>query len=80
MTTQINIRLSDKMLALMRKHSESRGFESIQDFIRDTIREKLFGEAELTPRESQLVKRLIRMAEGQKLYASEEELFKKLRT
>ena len=80
MTTQINLRLSESMLALVRKHSESRGFENIQDFIRETIREKIFGEPELTPKEFELVKRLIKVANDRKLYVGEEELFKKLRS
>ncbi len=80
MTTQINLRLPDSMLARVKKHAESRGFDSIQDFIRETIREKIFGEPELTKKELELVKRLIKLADDRKLYVSEEELFKKLRS
>jgi hypothetical protein len=80
MTTQINIRLSESMLSLVRKHSASRGFENIQDFIRETIREKIFSEPELTPKEFGLVKRLIKVANDRKLYVGEEELLKKLKS
>jgi Arc/MetJ-type ribon-helix-helix transcriptional regulator len=79
MTTQINLRLSESMLTLVRKHSESKGFENIQDFIRETIREKIFGEPELTPKEFALVKRIIDSGKKRNLFGTEEELFKKLR-
>ena len=42
MTNQINLKLSDKMFALAKKYSENLGFDSLQDFIRSTLREKLF--------------------------------------
>jgi hypothetical protein len=80
MTTQINLRMSDKLLAQVRKSSESLGFENIQDFIRETIREKLFGEPDITPEELGLVKKLIKLSEDRKLYVNEGELFKKLRS
>ena len=80
MTTQINIRLSDSMLAQARRHSEKNGFDNIQDFFRETIREKLHPEPDLTPKEFELIKRLKKLADERNLYASEEELFKKLRS
>ena len=79
MTTQINLRLPNSMLARVRKRSESLGFENIQDFIRDIIREKIFGEPELTPKEFELVKKILETSKKRNLFGTEEELFKKLR-
>jgi len=79
MTTQINLRLPDSMLSRVRKRSESLGFENIQDFIRDIIREKIFGEPELTPQEFALVKKILETSKKRNLFGTEEELFKKLR-
>ncbi len=46
MGTQISLKLSDEMLTVAENYSELHGFDSIQDFIRETLREKLFeGEA-----------------------------------
>ncbi len=42
MSTQISLQLTDKMLASVKDYSESHGFNSVQDFIREVIREKLF--------------------------------------
>lgn len=42
MSTQISIKLSDKMFESAKTFAESHGFNSLQDFIRETIREKLF--------------------------------------
>lgn len=46
MGTQISLKLSDKMFALAKKHAEYKGYDNLQDFIRETIREKLFEEKE----------------------------------
>jgi hypothetical protein len=42
MGTQISIKLSDKMFNSAKNYAKLYGFDNIQDFIRETIREKLF--------------------------------------
>ncbi len=42
MSTQISIKLSDTILSSAKKYAESHGFNTLQDFIREIIREKLF--------------------------------------
>jgi hypothetical protein len=80
MSTQINLRISEKLFSQIRKFSAAQGFENIQDFIRETIRERIYGEPELTPEGFELIRKLIKVADERKLYGTEEELFKKLRS
>jgi len=42
MSTQISLKLSDKMLKAAKKHVNVKGFDSLQDFIRELMRERLF--------------------------------------
>ncbi|HIH15658.1 MAG TPA: hypothetical protein HA360_01305 [Nanoarchaeota archaeon] len=42
MSTQISIKLSDKMYKSAKQFADKKGFDSLQDFIRETLREKLF--------------------------------------
>tara|TARA_Y100000310_G_scaffold289499_1_gene315945 strand:+ start:620 stop:865 length:246 start_codon:yes stop_codon:yes gene_type:complete len=79
MNAQVNLRLPQNLLRLVRTYSEKHGFGSIQDFIKETIREKLFNEPEITREELVLVKKLLEVSEKKNLYGTEEELFTKLR-
>lgn len=42
MSMQISLKLSDKMFSAAKKFVDIKGFDNLQDFIRETIREKLF--------------------------------------
>lgn len=42
MGTQISIKLSDKMFEAAKDYADMHGFINLQDFIRETLREKLF--------------------------------------
>lgn len=42
MSTQISLKLSDKMLAEAKRYAKLKGYDQLQDFIRETLREKLF--------------------------------------
>lgn len=44
MSTQINLKLSEKMLKTAKTMAEVKGFDNLQDFIRETLRERLFEE------------------------------------
>ena len=43
MGTQISLKLSDKMMSSAKKYAKEKGYDNLQEFIRETIREKLFG-------------------------------------
>jgi hypothetical protein len=43
MSTQINLKLSDSLFARAKKHAEEKGYENVQEFIRQILREKFFG-------------------------------------
>lgn len=79
MNTQINLRLPEKILNSARTYSEEHGFSTIQDFIKEALREKLFDEPEISKEELALVRKLAKASEKKNLYGTEEELFKKLR-
>jgi len=79
MNTQINVRLPEKMLVSAQTYIEKYGFNTIQDFIKELMREKLFEEPKITKQELTLVKKLIEVSEKKNLYGSEAELFNKLR-
>ena len=55
MSTQISLKLSEKMLNSAKQHADLYGYDNLQDFIRETIREKLFEKDEkLSGRETYL--------------------------
>ncbi|MFH0874486.1 MAG: ribbon-helix-helix domain-containing protein [archaeon] len=78
MTTQINIRMPDNLLDTAKDYAESMGFSNVQDFIRETVREKLFDEPKISKEEFALVNKLVNASEEKKLYGTEKELLKKL--
>lgn len=79
MNIQINLRMPQRLLSSVRSYSYEHGFGSVQDFITETIREKLFDEPEISKEELELVKKLVEASEKKKLYGTEKELFDKLR-
>jgi hypothetical protein len=78
MNTQINVRLPNKLLDSARTYAEKHGFGTIQEFVKETLREKLF-EPSLSKDELVLVKKLAEVSNKKNLYGTEEDLFKKLR-
>lgn len=79
MNTQVNVRMPEKMLTSAQIYAEEHGYGTVQEFIKETVREKLFEETEISKEELMLVKRLAEISEKENLYGTEEELFKKLR-
>jgi Arc/MetJ-type ribon-helix-helix transcriptional regulator len=79
MNTQINVRLPEKMLVSAQTYVEKHGFNTVQDFIKELMREKLFEEPAISKEELTLVKKLIEASEKKNLYGTEAELFNKLR-
>jgi hypothetical protein len=77
MGTQINLRLSDTMLANVKAHSEHYGFDSVQEFIKEIVRQKIY--EDITPQELILVNKLAEATETKNLFGTEKQLFQKLR-
>ncbi len=79
MNTQINLRLPAKILISAKKHAQKNGFSSVQEFIKETLREKLFGKyAKVSKKDMELIERLIKLGqEHPEVYVGEEE-FKKV--
>ena len=75
MNTQINLRLSGKLLTNAQKYAKEHGFGTLQEFVKETIREKVFEEADITKQELELVTKLAEVTEKRDLYGTEEELF-----
>ncbi len=76
MNMQINLRLPEKMLDSAKRYSQEHGFSTVQEFIKETLREKLF--EDISSRELVLVKKLAEISDKKDLYGTEEELRKKL--
>lgn len=50
MSTQISLKLSDKMFASLREYADALGYDTTQDFIRETLRERLFEHEQVSGR------------------------------
>ncbi|MCK4859616.1 MAG: hypothetical protein KAS87_03540 [Candidatus Omnitrophica bacterium] len=79
MNAQINLRLPKNLLSSANSYAEKHGYNTIQEFIKETLREKLFEEPKISKAELALVRKLVEASEEKNLYGTEEELFKKLR-
>ena len=79
MSTQVNLRMPEPLLASAASYAKRHGFGNVQEFIKETLRERLFEESELSKEELKLVAKLALASEEKKLYGTEEELFKKLK-
>ncbi len=79
MNKQVNLRLPEHLLAKAEKHAQRQGFGTIQEFIKETLREKLFEKPKISKKELMLVKNLTEVAEKNNLYGTEKELFEKLK-
>lgn len=78
MNTQMNVRLPQKLLLSAQSYAEEHGFSTVQELVKETLREKLF-EPSLTKEELSLVLKLAEVSDKKKLYGTEKELFKKLK-
>jgi hypothetical protein len=78
MSIQINLRISDKMYAAVKRYAQSNGFSNIQDFIRESVRERVYGST-LTKEELGLARKLSQAVDERKLFRTGEQLTKKLK-
>ncbi len=78
MNTQINVRMPNNLLSSAKTFAEENGFGTVQEFIKEVVREKLFDEEELSSEEIKLVKKLTNLTKNKNLFGTEKELFEKL--
>jgi hypothetical protein len=78
MNQQINLRLPGKLLTATKSYARKMGYGTIQELIKEAIREKVFGD-ELTSKEQKLVLEALDKAKKNNDYVSEEEIFAELR-
>lgn len=78
MNTQVNLRLPGKMLMSARAYAKKNGFGSVQELIKESLREKIL--EKVSAKEIKLIKSLIALSEKKKLYGTEKELFDKLKS
>lgn len=78
MGTQINLRLSKEFIQRADRHAKIHGFATLQEFIKDVLREKIYSEELVSQEELGLVKNLINLSEEKNLYGTEKELSEKL--
>ncbi len=79
MNEQINLRLPEKLLMEAGSYAEKYGYGTVQELIKESLREKLFGEKMISKKEWLLVQKLVEATEKNNLFGTEEELFKILR-
>ena len=77
MNKQVNLRLPEKLLISAKRYSKKNGFTSVQEFIKETIREKLF-KPEFTKKEIDLIAKFADVCEEKNLFGTEEDLDKAL--
>ncbi len=66
------------MLVSAEKYAKNYGFSNVQEFIRETVREKLF-KPEFTKKEIDLIAKFADVCEEKNQFVSEEEINQKLR-
>ena len=79
MNTQINLRLPEALLSNAKTQAQKLGYGNVQEFIEETLREKLFDEPKISKEELDLVKSLAEVSIKNKLLGTEDKLFKRLR-
>jgi hypothetical protein len=77
MNTQINIRLPKNIFLASKKYAKKHGFNNIQEFIRETVRERLFPER-INKETANAITKFIQVCDEKGLWGTEEELMKEL--
>jgi|GEM_PF-1201403 hypothetical protein len=78
MNHQINLRLPGNLLTSAREYAKKNGFASIQEFIKETLREKLFTTDEFSPEEVKAIVAHAEYCKKNNLFLSVEETKKAL--
>jgi hypothetical protein len=56
MTTQINLKFQDGFFELAKEYADSRGYMSIQELVRDALREKIYDDLEIREEYKEILK------------------------
>ena len=56
MTTQINLKFQDNFFELAKNYADSRAYMSIQELVREALREKIFDDLELNENYKEVLK------------------------
>lgn len=56
MTTQINLKFQDNFYELAKDYADARGYMSIQELVRDALREKIFDDLEIREEYKKILK------------------------
>lgn len=78
MNSQVNVRMPKELLELTKKHAKKRGYSTMQEFIKEAIREKIFEERTVSKKELKLVEELLKVSKEKNLFGTQKELLKKL--
>jgi Arc/MetJ-type ribon-helix-helix transcriptional regulator len=82
MKPQINLRLPEEMRKMAEKYAQSHGFKNIQELAKTAIREKVMEknyDESFTPKEIELIDRLVDSSISKGRLATEKELMKALK-
>ena len=79
MNSQINVRLPEKLLLVASSYAQQYGYGNVQELIKESLREKIFDDDNLSSEELLLVNNLATVSTTKSLFRTEKELFKKLR-
>ena len=56
MTTQINLKFQDNFFELAKRYADSKGYLSIQELVREALREKIFDDIEINEEYKKILK------------------------
>ena len=56
MTTQVNLKFQDNFFNMAKDYAESKGYMSVQEFIREAVRDKLFDDLEIKEEYKEVLK------------------------
>ena len=79
MNEQINVRLPKAMLLRAKTYAKKHGFGTVQELMKESLRDKMKGYEELTEEEADLIKRFLKACYEKNLFGTEEDLMKVLR-
>ena len=78
MNTQVNLRLPNPLLMKLKLEAKKKGFATLQEYIKEILRQNLFDSQKVTKEELNFLKKLYKISEEKNLYGTENDLFKKL--
>ncbi|MFT7615261.1 MAG: hypothetical protein ACI8Y7_000064 [Candidatus Woesearchaeota archaeon] len=70
MTTQLNLKFQDNFFLLAQEYANLKGYMSVQELIREALREKIFDELDVKPEYS----KILRSKEANTYYSKKESL------